>query len=145
MPDPGSATFIIDKLWLEKYKKYCFYSDLKHGGSARSSENHLEEYFPGQISNENILHTEDKYLKGTGKLKGFESEVMDTFLHKDKREKMHFEFISEPLWLFLKDKYGCDQEVKRFYTKGSGYYSLTQVEGRFKLIPVFIISSEELY
>lgn len=40
---------------------------------------------------------------------------MDTYLHKDVREKMHFEFVNEELWTFLSKRYGCDQVIKRFY------------------------------
>ena len=146
MTEAGVATYIINKSWLDKYKKYCFYSDAKYSSRpSAASENHLEEYNPGTILNEEILHTEDKYLKGTGKVKDFESEVYDTFLHKDKREKMHYEFLSADLWDFLKTRYSCDHAIKRYYTKGSGYYSLTQVESRFKMIPCFIVRSTDLY
>ena len=29
-PDAGTPAFIINKDWLTKYKKYCFYEDLKY-------------------------------------------------------------------------------------------------------------------
>lgn len=125
MPDAGSPAYIISKSWLDKYKKYCFYQDAKYNQSPNASTGHLTRLAPGPISNEDFLHTEDKFLKGTGELKGFEKEVFDTYLHKDKREKIDFEFISEELWNFLQTRYGCDQVVKRFYTKGSGYFSMT--------------------
>ena len=71
--------------------------------------------------------------------------MYDTYLHKDKREKMHYEFISEEVWEFLKSRYGCDHEIKRYYAKGSGYYSLASVEARFKIVPVFICKSSDLF
>ena len=132
MQDSGTACYIISRDWLDSYKKYCFYSDLKHGQQASPNQNHLEKYNPGKILNEELIHTEDKYLKGTGNLKGFEKSVYDTYLHKDKRERLHFEIISEELWKFLKEKYDCDHEIKRYYVKGSGYYSMCQAETRFK-------------
>ena len=49
---------------------------------------------PGRIENAGLLHDEDKYLKGTGKLPGFESDVVDTYLHKDVRERQHFAFVN---------------------------------------------------
>ena len=91
----GDPTYVISKEWIDKYKKYCFYSSAKYGTSPSTSETHLEQYAPGKILNEEVIHIGERYLQGTGKQKNFEKEVYDRFLHKDKREKMHFEFISE--------------------------------------------------
>ena len=90
---------------------------------------------------------EDAYLKGTGKLKDFPAEMFDTFLHKDKQEKYDYEFITEDLWKWLKDKYECDNVVKRQYVKQNTKYmysTMTQVEARFKIVPIMIIKGEDL-
>ena len=97
------------------------------------------------MTNADILNLEEKYLKGTGKIKGFESNVIDTYLHKDMRERSNYEFWSEELWNFIKSRYGCDHEIKRFYHKQGAYYSLTEVEARYKEVPVYIVRAEDLY
>ena len=43
----GSSTYIISKQWLDKYKKYCFYTDAKYSSSPSAERNHLERYNPG--------------------------------------------------------------------------------------------------
>ena len=96
------------------------------------------------INNATLLHTDDKFLKGTGKLKDFESSVVDTYLHKDVRERLHFEFISEEMWHFLKQRYNCDFEIKRFWSKTGSYYA-TEVEARFKKLPICFVRADELY
>ena len=106
---------------------------------------HFEKNNPGKVTNEEVLNMEPKYLKGTGKLKGFETEVIDTYLNKNMREKTNYEFWSEELWNYVKSRYGCDHEIKRFYHKQGSYYSLTEVEARYKEIPVFIVRTEDLY
>lgn len=97
------------------------------------------------INNAKLLHLDDKFLKGTGKLKDFESSVVDTYLHKDVRERLHFEFISEEMWLFLKQRYDCDYEIKRFYSKAGSYSYTTEVEARFKKLPIFFVRADMLY
>ena len=81
-------------------------------------------------------------------MKDFPSEVFDTYLHDDKRETFHYEFITEALWKWLKERYGCDHEVKRFYNKQPSRYAIysiqTQVESRFKLVPVMFLKGEDL-
>ena len=67
------------------------------------------------IINEALLHHEEKFLKGTGTIAEFETEVFDKYLSKDVRERMQFEFINEEMWTFLKSKYGCDHVIKRYY------------------------------
>ena len=97
------------------------------------------------MTNAQILNLDDKYLRGTGKIKGFETAVMDTYLHKEMRERTNYEFWSEELWNFVKDRYGCDHEIKRFYHKQGTYYALTEVEARYKEVPVCIVRAEDLY
>ena len=100
---------------------------------------------PGPIANAELLHTEAKFLKGTGTLPGFEAEVMDTYLHSQVRERINFEFLNEEIWLFLKEKYGCDQAIKRWYAARGTYTSLCEIDTRFKLIPVFFVRADDLY
>ena len=88
---------------------------------------------------------EPKFLKGTGTLKGFETEVMDTYLHKNVRERQNYDFINEELWEFLKERYGANHTVKRYYVGKGSYYSLCEVEARFKMIPVWIVRADDLY
>ena len=147
-PDAGTVTYIIDKQWLSKYKKFVFYDVFKYNvnGSPDPAEDHMTANHPGQIVNANLLHDEAKYLKGTGKLAGFETEYMDTYLHKDAREKQNFEFVSEDIWKFLESRYECDHTIKRFYVSRSSTFmsSLAEVDGRLKWIPVFIVRADDL-
>lgn len=114
-PNAGTPAYIISSEWLDKYKKYCFYGDLKHNLQPRVEEGHFTTHKPGMIINHDLLHHEEKYLKGTGTINDFETEVFDKYLSKERREKMHFEFINEEMWQFLKAKYGCDHVIKRYY------------------------------
>ena len=146
-PDAGTAAYIIQKSWLSKYKKYVFYDALKYNGTPDPSEDHLTAKHPGAITNASLLQTEAKYLKGTGTVKGFETEVIDTYLHKDVREKQDFEFVNEEIWQLLNGRYGCDQVIKRFYaSRGNSVFSssLTEIDSRFKWIPVFIMRADDL-
>lgn len=52
-----------------------------------AEEGHMESKHPGKIENNSLLQQEARYLKGTGTVAGFESEVIDTYLHKDVRER----------------------------------------------------------
>ena len=100
---------------------------------------------PGQIINQELLHQESKFLKGTGTVTDMSSEVMDTYLHKDKREKMDFEFVNEEIWNFLNGKYGSDTAIKRFYASKGTIYSICEIDCRYKQVPVCVIRSEDLY
>ena len=60
-------------------------------------------------------------------------------------ERDAFEFWSEDLWNFVHDRYGCDHVIKRFYVKMNSAYALTEVEWRFKEVPVYIVKAEDLY
>ena len=107
-PDAGTPAYIISIDWLAKYKAYCFYEEIKFNQSPAPDEDHVAEKHPGPITNAELLHPDAKFLKGTGTLNGFESEVMDTYLHEAVRERINFEFVNEEIFVFLKDKYGCD-------------------------------------
>ena len=141
-PNAGTAAYIISSEWLDKYKKYCFYNDLKHNLQPRVEEDHFTALKPGMIINNDLLHHEEKYLKGTGTINDFETDVFDKYLSKEKREKQHFEFINEEMWQFLKSKYGCDHVIKRYYIS-QGY--LSKIDARMQLIPTFIVRADDLY
>ena len=146
-PDAGTPSYIISREWLSKYKKYVFYDALKYSNTPEPQADHMEAKHPGIITNASLLQTEAKYLKGTGKLTGFESEVIDTYLHKEVREKQDFEFISEAIWQMLNTRYGSDHVIKRFYaSRGNSVFSssLTEIDARFKWIPVFIVRADDL-
>ena len=68
--------------------------------------------------------------------------MADTYLNLE-RDK--FEFWSEDLWNFVYERYGCDHVIKRFYVKMNAAYALTEVEWRFKEVPVCIVKAEDLY
>jgi hypothetical protein len=57
-------------------------------------------------------------LVGTGTVKEFPSEVLDTYLKQSVRETLDYETMSEELWNHCSQRYGVDREIKRFYTKG---------------------------
>jgi hypothetical protein len=116
-PEAGTVTYIVSTKWVDAYKDYCFWSSIRLNQVPDPSEGHFEKTHPGKVSNADVLNLDEKYLKGTGKLKGFDTEVIDTYLHKNMREKTNYEFWSEDLWKFVKSRYDCDHEIKRFYHK----------------------------
>ena len=146
-PDAGTPAYIIQIEWLSKYKKYCFYDALKYGNEPDPSDDHFTTKHPGQITNQALLHQEAKYLRGTGTLAGFETNVIDTYLSKDVRERQDFEFVNEEIWEFLNSRYGCDQVIKRFYaSRGTSTFSssLAEIDARLKKIPCFIVNADDL-
>ncbi len=88
---------------------------------------------------------ESKFLKGTGTVKDFESSVMDTYLHKNVRERINYEVINEELWDFLSTRYKANHTIKRYYVSKGSFYSLCEVETRFKMVPVIIVRADDLY
>jgi hypothetical protein len=94
-PDAGTPTFVISKSWLEGYKEYIFYNAIKYDRAPEAEPDHLEKKNPGKILNADIMHLEDEYLTGTGKLKEFPAEMYDTYLHGKRAEGTHYEFITE--------------------------------------------------
>ena len=146
-PDAGTPTYVISIKWLAKFQDYIFWDAINYGRKPEPDEDHISKMHPGKITNADVLHLEDKYLKGTGKLKGFPAELYDTFIHTDVREKKDYEFITEQLWCWLKEHYEADHEVKRLYVKQNTkfiYSSMTSVESRFKLVPVMLVKGEDI-
>jgi len=111
----GTPAYLVSRAWLEKYKAFCFYKDIRFGSQPSVNNDHMTAQHPGKIVNQELLEKESKYLTGTGKLKDFEASVYDKYLNKDVREKMHYEVVTEELWTFLKERYDCDHEIKRYY------------------------------
>ena len=82
-------------------------------------------------------------LKGTGTNKAFEAEVYDNYIKEDVREKTDYEYCTEEMWEFINSRYGSDTAIKRFYQKSKySYYS--EIELRFKFVPVILGSSKKL-
>jgi hypothetical protein len=54
-----------------------------------------------------------------------------------------YEIYSEEMFQYVNERYGCDMAVKRYYRKGAYMYS-TQLDTKFKLIPVLVMRSDEL-
>ena len=109
-----------------------------------ATEDHFANKHPGKIINHDLIHHEPNYLKGTG-TGIYESEVIDTYLHSDTRERMHFEFVSEDIWNFLKSRYDCDYTIKRYYTTKGSYSVFNELDARLKLIPFFFAKADDLY
>ena len=107
-PDAGTPSFIISVKWLDAYKEYIFYRECVLDRTPEPSEDHCSKKQPGKIANLEILEQDMKFVKGTGTTKDFPSSVYDTFLQRLVREGHDYEFITEELWVFLKDRYGVD-------------------------------------
>lgn len=114
-PDAGTPCFVINKQWIECYKKYVFYSELTRDMRPDMQVDHCQKTHPGPIDNQKILQDDLKFLKGTGTAKGFETDVYDTYLKEDAREATDFEYCTEEMWQFVNSRYGCDTAIKRFY------------------------------
>jgi len=76
---------------------------------------------------------------------GFETEVVDTYIHKDMYERTNFEFVNEEIWKFLSERYDVDHTVKRFYANKSAYFTMCEIDTRFNLVPVFLVKADDLY
>lgn len=143
-PDQGTPGYLISTQWLDKYKTYIFYRDIKSDTKPVLESDHCEKTHPGVISNEkDLLETGDRYLKGTGKAKEFESEVLDTYLQSNSREGYDFEIYNQELWDFLSSRYTADTTIKRYYQKAS-YGYLTECEVRFVVLPVIILNADDM-
>lgn len=77
-PEAGAPAWIIATEWLNNYKKYIFYDELRYNMNPKDhDDDHLTSKHPGKIINAELLHKEDKFLKGTGEVADLETEVMD--------------------------------------------------------------------
>jgi hypothetical protein len=56
---------------------------------------------------------------------------------------MQYVVLSEAIWFWLRDKYECDYEIKRFYHKGfSSFYTSLDIE--LVKVPVFLLHTGDL-
>ena len=101
-PDAGTAVFLVSGKWSDKYKEYLFFREAQSNREPTWTEDHAQKNHPGQINNSTLLHTDDKYLQGTGELKEFESDVVDRYLKADVREMTDYEIFSEEMYQFVK-------------------------------------------
>ena len=95
------------------------------------------------MTNVGLLELDPRYLVGTGTVKEFPSEVVDTYLKASVRETIDYETFSEAMWNHVVQRFGSDKEIKRFYTKGQMMYS-TSVETRFKDVMCLLARADEV-
>jgi len=55
-PSAGTAAHIISLEWLQKYKEYIFYNQVKMNTVPEPEADHFESKHPGQIQNKALLH-----------------------------------------------------------------------------------------
>ena len=55
------------------------------------------------------------YLPASNSEGGEDADYIDRYIKKTSIENQDFEVISTELWEFLKTRYSCDFEVKRYY------------------------------
>lgn len=106
---------MINKLWIDRYKKYVFYEELNKDMRPQMSVDHCAKNHPGTIDNKKILEDDRKFLIGTGTSKMFEADVYDTYIQENIREKVDLEYCTEEMWQFVSSRYGSDTNIKRFY------------------------------
>lgn len=87
-PDAGEPAFLVSYDWIHKYEKFIQYDRIKINMKPQWTEDHFKKNdFPGIIKNYDILeHDKNRFLEGTGALKGFESSVFDRQLKENLRE-----------------------------------------------------------
>lgn len=99
-PAKGTPGYLVSKPWVDRYKLYVHYDELKNN-RAPEQESHQH---PGRISNEDFLETDTSiFLPGTGSLKDqhFCSEVADRYVKESATETKDYEVINEAIWEFL--------------------------------------------
>lgn len=90
-PDAGTSAFLISAPWMEKYLKFILFSQFKNDVAEHNlkidKETHFTKNHPGLINNDADLCEEDKNcdnLYGTGEVKGFEQDFIDTYVDYNK-------------------------------------------------------------
>lgn len=140
--ESGSSAFLLNKEWLKKYKLYILYKDIKRNNKPPAPEVNIH---PGPIDNEEQLCERDdpeKYLKGTGKVEQFPSDVLDKFVREDIRERYQFKVVNQELWEFLHSRYG-GSTIRRVSIPLSQWSN--QVEIRLKRVPIVVLPTHRLY
>ena len=84
--DAGTPAYLVSKAWLQKYKKYIYYQEIKRNMKPLLSNDHCQQTHPGPMTNEeDFCDLSDTNLKGTGKGE-FENSTVDKYLRADARE-----------------------------------------------------------
>ena len=144
-PEAGTPAYVVSIAWLDKYKQFIFYNELSANLTIRPRDDHIAESHPGPITNADVLEASPKFLKGTGTVPGFETNITDTYLANNARERQHFEFVNEEMWNFLKARYEVDHEIKRLYVNKGTYDVQVSIDARLKLIPIVFVRADDLY
>ena len=71
--ETGTKAYIVSKAWIKKYERYIVYDQFHNGyneSRIKLSDDHFAKYFPGPITNQDLLEddTEHRNLFGTGKV-----------------------------------------------------------------------------
>ena len=62
-PDVGTPAYIISSNWLNKYKLYAFFEELRYNMMPReAADDHLTAKHPGKIVNTDLLDHDAKFL-----------------------------------------------------------------------------------
>lgn len=101
-PDVGVPSYLISVKWLERYKKYIHYHDMKNKLKPRQEPDHCKRYHPGQIENSDFLETDAAlFLQGTGTKKDYESDWIDRYIKATAAENVDYEVVSGEMYEFL--------------------------------------------
>jgi hypothetical protein len=143
-PDVGSPAYLISKAWVENYKMYVHYDALRTKREPTQATDHCKVTHPGKILNADFLELDEKtFLHGTNFLKSFEANWVDRYVKENASEGMQYEVVPEAMWSWLRDKYECDYEIKRFYHKGSSSF-YTSLDIDLVKVPVFLLHTGDL-
>lgn len=99
---------------------------------AQYTEEHLTNTYPGEINNNELLKDFNKYIRVD------DEDDTSNYVVKGKcREHIDYVLMPQNCWKLLKQKYGCDTEIKRFKTSNNAFY------GSFKIthhkIPILVL------
>lgn len=54
-PDAGTPCFVLNKQWIDRYKKYVFYDHLVKDTRPENEPDHCKKTHPGEIDNKKLL------------------------------------------------------------------------------------------
>ena len=127
--EAGDSAYLISAKWFNSYMSYLLFDNFKNNESEdqiKSKVNfdtHFTEMHPGLINNDSDLCELDKdliNLCGTGNVKGFEGEYIDTYVEYQKEQNRDFYILNEEIWKFLLERFG-GQTIWRRYARSSNY------------------------
>jgi hypothetical protein len=82
----------VSGIWMDKYMKFILFEQFKNDVNEHNlkinKETHFTQMHPGLINNDADLCEEDKNgenLFGTGTVKGFEQDFIDTYVDNAKQ------------------------------------------------------------